>query len=54
MSVDERIEALKAKHARLEYEILEETARPHPDDLHLHELKREKLKIKDEMSRIKH
>lgn len=54
MSVDDRIEALKAKHARLETEILEENNRPHPDDIHLHELKREKLKIKDEMSRIRH
>ena len=54
MSVDERIEALKAKHARLEHEIEEETHRPHPDDMHLTQLKREKLKIKDEMVRIQH
>ncbi len=54
MSVDERIEALKAKHARLEHEIDEEIHRPHPDDLHLNELKREKLKIKDEIAKIRH
>jgi hypothetical protein len=54
MSVDERIEALKAQHARLEHQIDEEIHRPHPDDLHLVELKREKLKVKDEMSKITH
>ncbi len=54
MSVDDRIEALKAKHARLENQISEEAHRPHPDDLHLHELKREKLKLKDQLTRITH
>ena len=54
MSVDERVEALKAEHARLEQAINEESHRPHPNDMHLHHLKREKLKIKDEIAKIKH
>jgi hypothetical protein len=54
MSVEERIEALRAKHARLESEIDDEVHRPHPDDLHLIQLKREKLKIKDEIAKIQH
>ena len=42
-------EALEAKHAQLEALIDEEEHRPHPDDIRLHELKKEKLRIKDEM-----
>jgi hypothetical protein len=42
--------ALQARHAALENAIHEEETRPHPDDVKLHELKREKLKIRDELS----
>ncbi len=49
MTADERIDSLRAKHASLEEAIEEETQRPHPDDLRLSELKREKLRIKDEI-----
>ena len=52
MTLDERIESLKAKHARLELEIDEESHRPMPDNVHLAELKREKLRLKDEIARI--
>jgi len=50
MSVEQHIEALRNKHAFLEDAIELENARPHPDDVRLHELKREKLRIKDEIS----
>ncbi len=50
MSVEEHIEALRAKHATLEDEIEQENQRPHPDDIRLQELKREKLRIKDEIA----
>jgi len=50
MSLDERKDALMAKHQALEEEIDEEEARPHPDDEHLHELKKAKLMIKDELA----
>jgi hypothetical protein len=52
MSVQQHVEALRAKHAVLEDAIEIENARPHPDDVRLHELKREKLRIKDEISTI--
>ena len=40
-------EALEQKHAQLEALIDQEEHRPHPDDIRLHELKKEKLRIKD-------
>ncbi len=50
MTADERIDSLRFKHAHLEQEIEEEVHRPLPDELRLTELKREKLRIKDEMA----
>jgi hypothetical protein len=44
-----QVEALELKHAHLEALIDEEEHRPHPDDIRLHELKKEKLKVKDLM-----
>ena len=52
MSHEERVSALKAKHHALEEKIQEEEARPHPDEITLHALKREKLRIKDEIAGI--
>jgi hypothetical protein len=52
MSVDERIAALKAKHQALEVAIQEENNKPHPDDLHIATLKKQKLRIKDEIAGI--
>jgi hypothetical protein len=51
MSVEDHIQSLKSKHAALEAEIEEESQRPRPDEIRLHELKREKLRIKDEIYR---
>jgi hypothetical protein len=50
MSLQERIEALKAKHHALETAIEEESNRPHPDDLEVVRLKKQKLQIKDEIA----
>jgi hypothetical protein len=50
MSLQERIEALKAKHHALEAAIEEENNRPHPDDLEVVRLKKQKLQIKDEIA----
>lgn len=52
MSLQDRIESLRAKHAALESAIDSETRRPLPDDSHIADLKRQKLRIKDELSRI--
>lgn len=52
MTVEDRVSSLIAKHAKLEFEIQQETQRPLPDTGHLGELKREKLKIKDQIARM--
>ena len=52
MTMDERIESLKSKHASLDQTLQSETCRPRPDDSAIHELKREKLRIKDEIVRL--
>ena len=52
MSTVDHIEALKAKHASLEHAILQENARPHPDDDAICSLKKRKLQIKDEITRL--
>lgn len=54
MSLQERIVALRDRHANLETLIDEEFNRPHPDDSRIGELKRQKLRIKDEIERITH
>jgi len=53
MSLDNRIGALKAKHEALEHAIEEQETRPHPDDDELHTLKKEKLRIKDEIKGLR-
>jgi Uncharacterized small protein len=52
MATDNRLAALKEKHAELEQAIALENSRPHPDDLLIQRLKREKLKIKDTIARV--
>jgi hypothetical protein len=52
MSTVDHIDALKAKHASLEHAIVEENARPHPDDDTICSLKKRKLQIKDEITRL--
>jgi hypothetical protein len=52
MSFDTHVEQLTQKHAALEATIHEETIRPNPDELRIAQLKKEKLKIKDEIVRL--
>lgn len=52
MTIGDRVESLKARHAYLEHEIDEEVHRPLPNTIHLTELKREKLRIKEEIERM--
>jgi hypothetical protein len=54
MSLQERIEALKAKHRALEQAIDDENGRPRPDDLEIARLKKQKLMIKDEIANLEH
>ena len=53
MSLQMRIEALKERHANLESLIAAEDQRPRPDSETLSRLKLEKLKLKDEMERLR-
>jgi hypothetical protein len=52
MTMDERLESLKSKHAALDATLQSEVARPRPDDTLMHDLKRQKLRIKDEIARL--
>ena len=52
MSVEARISELSAKHHSLDEKITRELAHPSSDDLHISQLKREKLAIKDEINRL--
>jgi len=46
------VESLRSKHALLEQQIDNEMHRPLPDQAVLSRLKREKLRIKDEIARL--
>lgn len=52
MGQTDRIFSLQARHEQLETAINTENARPHPDDVEIHSLKKEKLRIKDEISEL--
>lgn len=52
MSLEERIETLRAKHRALEEAIEAENNHPRPDDLEIHRLKKQKLQIKDEIAAL--
>jgi hypothetical protein len=49
MSLNDRIETLRAKHRNLEEAIDQEIARPLPNIEAVTDLKRQKLRIKDEI-----
>ncbi len=49
MNTRERILLLQNKHSDLDQELLRENKYPYPDDLIISDLKRKKLRIKDEL-----
>ena len=53
MSLQGRIEALAARHGLLEQRIFEEDHRPSPDQHTLSRLKAEKLRLRDELEKLK-
>jgi hypothetical protein len=53
MSLQSRIESLKARHADLERSIAEEDQRPRPDSDALMRMKIEKLRLKEELERLR-
>jgi hypothetical protein len=53
MSLQSRLESLSHRHASLEMKISDEDHRPRPDDSALARLKVEKLRVKEEMERLR-
>lgn len=53
IGVDDYLATLAARHAGLERAIEEEVRRPAPDGLSLTDLKRRKLRVKDEIARLR-
>jgi hypothetical protein len=53
MAIEARIRELGARHQNLEQAIHDEICRPSADSLRLHDLKRKKLKLKDEMDVVR-
>ncbi len=53
MAIELHISELEEKHQKLEAEIKEELLHPGCDSLHLTELKREKLRIKDQLETLR-
>ena len=47
-----RLQSLKDRHVALDARIMEEDGRPMPNTLELARLKREKLRLKEEMERF--
>ena len=53
MSLQDHVATLSTKHARLDERIRTENSRPMPDNTALARLKREKLKLKEELERLR-
>lgn len=53
MTVQSRIDSLKDRHAGLDERIADEVGRPRPDDDELARIKLEKLRLKQEMERLR-
>ncbi len=53
MNLQSHIEALKGRHANLESRIAAEDRRPRPDDAALARMNVEKLRLKEEMERLR-
>ncbi len=52
MAAAQRIESLRTKHGTLESAICQENLRPHPDESLIMSLKKQKLRVKDEMTQL--
>ena len=52
MDPEAQVEALRAEHDRLDKQIKQEFRHPSSDDLELADMKREKLRLKDEIAAL--
>ena len=53
MNLQSHLDALKGRHASLESKITAEDSRPSPDSAALARMKIEKLRLKEQMERLK-
>ncbi|HTV35788.1 MAG TPA: DUF465 domain-containing protein [Xanthobacteraceae bacterium] len=53
MAIEAHLAELEKRHRALELEITEAQTHPSADDLKIAELKRKKLQVKDEITRLK-
>jgi hypothetical protein len=53
MSLQQRLVTLNDRHTALETRIAEEGGRPRPNETALAQLKREKLRLKEEMEKLR-
>jgi hypothetical protein len=53
MSIDSHLSELVRRHQALEEAILAEESHPASDDIKIHELKRKKLQLKDQIERLR-
>jgi hypothetical protein len=53
MGLESHIQELTDRHHKLDNQIQEEQHRPHPDDIVLAELKKKKLRLKEEIERLR-
>ena len=52
MTTTDRIDSLRTRHASLHAKLEDEERRPQPDEVAIHDLKRQKLALKDEIARL--
>ncbi len=52
MTLSAHVQELRRKHAALSAEVEEELRHPGSDDLHIAELKKKKLRLKEEIERL--
>jgi hypothetical protein len=53
MSLHEHVDSLRTKHAQLDRLIEDEVHRPMPDQVTISRLKREKLKLKEQIEHVR-
>lgn len=54
MSLSSHLQELRNKHSNLEARVAEAQRSPGVDDLHITQLKKEKLRLKEEIERLGH
>jgi hypothetical protein len=53
MALKAHLQSLNQRHQELDHLLSNEMKHPHPDETRLHELKRLKLKLKDQIERLR-